>query len=392
MARHTFGGGIADWAFTEADGVDGEDDLAQLTGSVTMTFFSAETGGSQYTDLLDENAAVVDHVTTEDGTGSRAVGQIPPFSGPEDVWEMWASANGGARKLMVATDVGTTLGPAVTTVQADLATHLGALNPHGTRVQDLDDVSAPSPSDGQALVWDVATSRWVPSDVDGVSGVVTLTGDQTVTGVKTFEPADPADSGIVLQCAPGQVGDILACFSPAGQRTGYFNEKGELRAISAAANSVGVRIKGQSGQTARITEWTDTGNNPIAWVEPDGRVRAPNLAIPFIFSVKDNVATGTGAHRIYNDTGVALQVRSVRSTVGTPPTGASLIVDVNKNGTTVFTTQANRPTIAIDANTSGKVTNMDVTTLNDGDFLTVDIDQVGSGTAGADLVVQVLCY
>jgi hypothetical protein len=34
---------------------------------------------------------------------------------------------------------------------------------------------------------------------------------------------------------------------------------------------------------------------------------------------------------------------------------------------------------------------MDVTTLADGDYLTVDIAQIGSGTAGSDLVVQVTC-
>jgi hypothetical protein len=40
-------------------------------------------------------------------------------------------------------------------------------------------------------------------------------------------------------------------------------------------------------------------------------------------------------------------IRSVTAAVGTAPTGATLIADVNIDGTTVFTTQANRPTIAI---------------------------------------------
>lgn len=73
----------------------------------------------------------------------------------------------------------------------------------------------------------------------------------------------------------------------------------------------------------------------------------------------------------------------------TAPTGASVILDVNKNGTTIFTTQGNRPTIAAGSNGGTEVTNMDVTAVAAGQYLTVDFDQVGSTVAGADLVLAV---
>jgi hypothetical protein len=85
----------------------------------------------------------------------------------------------------------------------------------------------------------------------------------------------------------------------------------------------------------------------------------------------------------------ASTILSCRASVGTPPTGTSLIVDVNKNGTTIFTTQANRPTIAVSGSTSGAVTNMNIATLSAGDYLTVDVDQIGSTVPGADLTVTV---
>jgi hypothetical protein len=85
----------------------------------------------------------------------------------------------------------------------------------------------------------------------------------------------------------------------------------------------------------------------------------------------------------------ASTILSCRASVGTAPTGSSIIADVNKNGTTIFTTQANRPTIAISGNTSGAVTNMNVSALSAGDYLTVDVDQVGSTVAGADLTITV---
>jgi hypothetical protein len=85
-----------------------------------------------------------------------------------------------------------------------------------------------------------------------------------------------------------------------------------------------------------------------------------------------------------------LTIVKVKAVVKTAPTGAALIVDVNKNGTTIFTTQENRPQIAAGA-TSGDSGTPDVTSLVEGDKLTVDIDAIGSSVAGADLTVEVVC-
>ena len=73
--------------------------------------------------------------------------------------------------------------------------------------------------------------------------------------------------------------------------------------------------------------------------------------------------------------------------VKTAPTGANLIIDINKNGTSIWnTTQANR--LTIDAgDTEGTQTSFDTTSLADEDVLTIDLDQVGSTVAGADLTI-----
>lgn len=113
------------------------------------------------------------------------------------------------------------------------------------------------------------------------------------------------------------------------------------------------------------------------------------------FSRLGTLTTGTGTARWRAP--IAMTVQHVRLAVGTAPTGTtstpisgqSLVVDVNKNGTTLFTTQANRPTIAASANAETATTAPDVTALAAGDYLTVDIDFVGSTVAGADLVVVV---
>lgn len=67
----------------------------------------------------------------------------------------------------------------------------------------------------------------------------------------------------------------------------------------------------------------------------------------------------------------------------TAPVGADLIIDVNKNGTTMFTTQANRPKV-LDGQNAGADAVPDITSISKGDRIDFDIDQVGSTTAGGN--------
>ena len=85
------------------------------------------------------------------------------------------------------------------------------------------------------------------------------------------------------------------------------------------------------------------------------------------------------------------KVTYVTAAVGTAPAGSSIILDINKNGTTMYTTQGNRPTIAA-AGTSVTATNPDVLTWAAGDRLSLEIDQVGSSTAGANVTLCVSYY
>lgn len=405
MGRHSFGGDLAAWAFTAGGG-----NVATLVGGATVTLWSAATGGTQYTDLSLDAAGTTpaNFITSQDGSGGTTIGTIPQFWGPADVVAMWASASGGPRALMLATDIPAQVlahDSTLTALSSQVNAHVAARNPHGTAVADIAGVVVTgTPTDGYVLTYEASSGTWKPkvsSGGGGGGGSALLAGTQTFTGSNTFGPLANVNAQRVqiFAEATGQVADTMTFWSGtdtgaggARQRTAYFNEKGEFRCIAAAVNSVGVRIKGQPSQTAHITEWTDTSNNPLSWVEPDGRIRAPNLGHTFAMSVSGALTAGTGKHRIYNDTGSTLTVRAVRASVGTASAGSSIICDVNKNGTTIFTTQANRPTLAAAAVTTGKLTNMDVTTLADGDYLTVDIDQIGSTTAGSDLVVQVLCY
>jgi hypothetical protein len=84
----------------------------------------------------------------------------------------------------------------------------------------------------------------------------------------------------------------------------------------------------------------------------------------------------------------AMTISSVRLYRKTAGSSGSTIVDLNKNGTTMFTTQANRPTItaASGNNQASSGTLPDVTSVAAGDVLSMDIDQIEGGTP-ADCVL-----
>jgi len=72
----------------------------------------------------------------------------------------------------------------------------------------------------------------------------------------------------------------------------------------------------------------------------------------------------------------------------TGPGGADLVFDINKNGTSIWANrQGNRLKIASGSNSGSQVL-FDTTLLNKNDTLSIDIDQVGSSTAGKDVTVK----
>ena len=98
----------------------------------------------------------------------------------------------------------------------------------------------------------------------------------------------------------------------------------------------------------------------------------------------NSVAAGKAIFRVP----FACKIKAISIAVDIAPTGASAIFDIHKNGTTLFTTQANRPTVAAAA-VSASVALPDVTTLAAGDVLTIDCDQVGSSVASTGFTIAI---
>jgi hypothetical protein len=106
------------------------------------------------------------------------------------------------------------------------------------------------------------------------------------------------------------------------------------------------------------------------------RVLQPNTA-DWRVNGKPLVATNVDGAWIAPFSGKILRVTLYRRTAGT---GGSTTVDVNKNGTTIYTTPANRPTVtAAGGNDQLSTTTPDVTTFAQNDRIQIDIDAIETG-------------
>ena len=99
---------------------------------------------------------------------------------------------------------------------------------------------------------------------------------------------------------------------------------------------------------------------------------------------------------VANDVGVFAFAPGVAGTIEevyimaktAPGAGKTLTIDVNKSGTTIFTNQANRPSLA-GTNTEVVSGTSSITSFVKDDKFTIDVDVSTAATAVADVVVLI---
>ncbi len=211
------------------------------------------------------------------------------------------------------------------------------------------DVSTP-PVGGQPLVWHAGTSKWKP-------GAASVDSNDDVD-------LDGITDGQVLAWDAG-VGKLL----PA-------NTSG----VSSIDDLSDVDTVTDAPTFGDLLRWDGTNWAPYALTIPTARKQT------FAFVKEGVFAAGVGKLRFFNDTTSDFFIWSVRMEVGTAPGAGNVIVDVNVNGTTIFTTQTRRP----QGPTTDVATDPNVTVWPAGQFITMDVDSIGTVSPPTDLVVTVV--
>lgn len=143
----------------------------------------------------------------------------------------------------------------------------------------------------------------------------------------------------------------------------------------------------------------DPENDYLAFVDasetPDGLNKllmkyVREVRIPF--RIGDSGADLTTGTKLTLRTPFAITVTEVRGSVSVAPVGSTIIFDVNDGGVSIFST---RPTIDAGEETTATAAVpaviSDATLAADAE-ITIDIDQVGSGTAGRELTGWIIGY
>jgi hypothetical protein len=98
----------------------------------------------------------------------------------------------------------------------------------------------------------------------------------------------------------------------------------------------------------------------------------------------------TGAAKVTFRAPFAMTITGVRANVNTAPVGSTIIVDINEAGSTIMATNK----LSIDATEETSVTAATAAGITDSSIaddaeITLDIDQIGSSTAGKGLKVTI---
>lgn len=125
------------------------------------------------------------------------------------------------------------------------------------------------------------------------------------------------------------------------------------------------------------------------------RLRQTDFDLVETFTYSGNLGIGDLTYRLYNDTTRDRVIRQVRMSLGVPAQGRSVIVDLKKNGLSVFHERAFYPGPGIRPLLKAGESTI-VTTPAAGkevwevdSYLTVAINQIGSTQSGADMTLQV---
>jgi len=161
---------------------------------------------------------------------------------------------------------------------------------------------------------------------------------------------------------------------------------------AATATAAGIT---ELATTAEINTGDDTGRTLTPKALADSIFGERNIQM-VVFDWGSDLSTGNGKFYFYVPATLnGFVVQSVHAAMITAPTGADVLINIQKQGVDdIFSTPikiAADTLVSIDSGTGVWVIDANFSTLTTGTIVRVDVDQVGSSTAGKGLYINLTC-
>ena len=179
--------------------------------------------------------------------------------------------------------------------------------------------------------------------------------------------------------SPGSRLDLKGTLRLSGSSSGYVGF-----APQAGAGSTTYTLPASDGTNGQVL--TTNGAGQLSWADKDS---STNLAIRVVSFTLPGTAIAGENKTCSFIVPFNFTITKAYAYARTVPTGAALIFDIIKNGTSIWhTNPGNRLQITSSQN-MGIQTNFDTTTFAELDIIDIDLVQIGSSIAGADITVEI---
>jgi hypothetical protein len=271
------------------------------------------------------------------------------------------------------------------------------------------------------LAWDQTTNdlhyysgaAWI--DYGSGAGLAAATTTEQLTGTSAGVASTPDSVAALWE----QGSDVASAGTTSLGEGGYFNitgtttitdidfatDKAGRRAwlkfagiltLTNGANLIlptGANIVTAAGDCAEFVSEGSDVVRCVAYTRASGAalLAGGNPTESLIIAVSDETtAITTGTAKVTFRMPYAFTLSAVRASVGTAPTGSTIIIDINEGGSTILSTKLSIDASEKTSTTAASAAVISDTSLADDAEMTIDFDQVGSTIAGAGVKVTLI--